>query len=146
MLKNTAPKGGSVTQTNTSISKQISRSVNTDSPDTSSVTSNMISINQSNLQIGSMDTGLYFGIIQTNSSTAEQFALAVNYGSSGARASATNSNTTVQTNNLTTSDVVHGGKVIHANDNFTVQVDLALNYNSPGATATATNSIVIEQV
>jgi hypothetical protein len=81
MSNSTAPKGDSVTQTNASTTNQIARAANMDSRDASSTTNNTISIDQSNLQIGSMGTGLNSEIVQANHITAEQLALAVNSGS-----------------------------------------------------------------
>jgi hypothetical protein len=98
-----------------------------------------------NLLTDFTSAGLYFGLVEKNHNVAEQFALAMNYGSPGATAIATNSNITRQANHLAAGGERHGGKVMQANDNFTIQVDLALNYNSPGATAIATNSIIIQQ-
>src|SRR4051812_8496842 len=91
-----APTRDSVIQTNTSTTQQIALAENLHSPNSTAISTNTASTEQTNSASGPTGTGSDHGTIQANNSTTLQFAIAVNYDSPGATAIATNINFTEQ--------------------------------------------------
>jgi hypothetical protein len=140
-----APTRDPVIQTNTSTTQQIARAENLHSPNSTAISTNTASIEQTNSLSGPTGTGSDHGTIQANHSTTLQFAIAVNYDSPDSTAIATNINFTEQVNELTGGGMRHGGAIFQVNDNSVVQIDIALNIDSPNAVAIADNTNVTEQ-